>query len=694
MFLNSIVVSAILTVLATALFAEDETASIGGFEKDRQGWEYNGGWEFKGAAGNIAIDRETKKSGEASLKLHGDFSKGGSYVAAVKKLSMEIKSLSFSVRTSGADGFDMRIKDKSGQVFQYKMPLAANEEWQAVTKDDFEKADGSWGGKNDKKFHPPATEIWIMNGRQHLGEGQSSGDLWIDDVEVVREKEIILPPRPMPEGVSIPKDSIFGFCGHMMHNDLFYGPDKFSPYWRLEYTLPLLVEGGFGCMREPLYQGFFVDDGDKINESKEKNRRQVEQYLAMYSKAGIRVLLCPMFTKSTNPGFDGFFNWLAQLPAKYPAVSGYELHNEPNLKFFWGGSAEDYAAACKAATKILKGKNPDVPVVIGSISHLWWGPGIEFLKKALMAGALDGADGISTHPYRKDIAPEGGDMHCDKLDPNGLETELADFWAMIQTYNKSNQDLGLYFTEFGYSSGNGKGAFAPEQTQGISSADLQADYLTRMILVFFDARLTGIPIKGLYWYDLKCDGKDPEELEHNFGLVNYDTATAKPGLKAYSRIAKTFGSVSDFAKVPAASRFDKNDDLVKRFCWKKLPGGELYFAFWRLDQLQKENKDFSADLDFTLPEGFEVALVELQDLGDDTLKPMKYEVANGKLRIPLEVKIRASWLIIKPKPAQSMKIQIQHPEKPPEVVPCSKYLDIEYKKSAERSLATYKWGDQ
>jgi hypothetical protein len=369
----------------------------------------------------------------------------------------------------------------------------------------------------------------------------------------------------------------------MMHNDIFYGPDKFSPYWRLEYTLPLLVEGGFGCMREPLYQGFFADDGDKINESKEKNRSQVEQYLAMYSKAGIRVLLCPMFTKSTNPGFDDFFNWLAQLPAKYPAVSGYELHNEPNLKFFWGGSAEDYAAACKAATKILKGKNPDVPVVIGSISHMWWGPGIEFLQKALIAGALDGADGISTHPYRKDIAPEGGDMHCDKLDPNGLETELADFWAMIQTYNKSNRDLGLYFTEFGYSSGNGKGAFAPEQTQGISSTDLQADYLTRMILVFFDARLKGIPIKGLYWYDLKCDGKDPEDLEHNFGLVNYDTATAKPGLKAYSRIAKTFGSVSEFEKVPAASRFDKNDDLVNRFCWKKLPDGSLYFAFWRLD---------------------------------------------------------------------------------------------------------------
>ena len=53
-----------------------------------------------------------------------------------------------------------------------------------------------------------------------------------------------------------------------------------------------------------------------------------------------------------------------------------------------------------------------------------------------------------------------------------------------------------------------------------------------------------------------------------------------------------------------------------------------------------------------MPEGFEVASVELQDLGDDTLKPTKYDVANGKLKIPLEVKIRASWLIIKPKPAE------------------------------------------
>jgi len=646
----------VLLACTVISLAEDEKVSIGDFEKDQQGWEYNGGWEFKGAEGAVSIDKENKKSGTASLKIHGDFTKGGSYVAAVKKFKADMKSLSFNIKTSKLNGFDMRLKDKSGQIFQYPMKLEANEDWQVVKMEDFEKAGGSWGGKNDKKFHMPATELWVMNGKQHITDGQKTADIWLDDVEVVREKEIIVPPRPIPSGVRIPQDSIFGFSGHMIHTDLVYGPDRFSPYWRLDYTLPFLLEGGFGCMRETLYQGFFTDEGEKKNENKEKNRKLVEQYLEMYSKAGISVLLCPMFTKSGRPSFDDYFSWLAELPAKYSAVKGFEMHNEPNLKHFWGWSVEDYAESCKAGTKILKGKNPNVPVVIGSISHLWWGPGIKFLQKAIKAGALEGADGISTHPYRKDFAPEGGDMHCDRFDPNGLETEMMDFWAMIQKYNKDNRDLSLYFTEFGYSSGNGSGAFAPEQAQGISSIDLQADYLSRIILVFFDARLKGIPLNGLYWYDLKCDGKDPGDLEPNFGLIDYNTSSARPGFKAYSEIAKTFGQVSSFAKVPANAAFDRNDNAVKRFCWKKLSDGSLYFAFWRLDQLQKEKKDFTANLELALPEGFDVSSVELQDLGDFSLKPVKYELAGGRLKLPLNVKIRASWLVIKPKQPETVKV--------------------------------------
>ncbi len=649
-------VLAIFAIISTQILAEEEKVSIGDFEKDQQGWEYNGGWEFKGAEGALSIDKENMRSGAASLRIHGDFTKGGSYVAAVKKFKADMKSLSFSIRTTKLKGFDMRLKDRSGQIFQYPMKLESNEEWQTVKIEDFEKAGGSWGGKNDKKFHLPATELWIMNGRQHITDGGKTADIWLDDVEIVREKEIIVPPKPIPSGVKIPQDSIFGFSGHMIHTDLFYGPDKFAPYWRLEYTLPYLLEGGFGCMREPLYQGFFTDEGDKKNENKDRNRKQVEKYLEMYSKSGIRVLLCPMFTRSGRPSFDDFFNWLSELPAKYPAVRGFEMHNEPNLKHFWGWTVEDYAEACKAGTKILKSKNPDVPVVIGSISHLWWGPGVKFLQKAIKAGALEGADGISTHPYRKDFAPEGGDMHCDRFDPNGLETEIMDFWAMIQKYNKDNRELGLYFTEFGYSSGNGKGAFAPEQAQGISSIDLQADYLSRIILVFLDARLKGIPVNGLYWYDLKCDGKDPEDLEPNFGLMEYDTSKVRPGFKAYSEIARTFGHVSDFVKIPANSVFAVNDNMVKRFCWKKLTDGSLYFAFWRLDQLQKEKKDFVADAEISLPDGFEASSVELQDLVDGSLKPIKFETHDGKLKLSLNVRIRASWLVIRSKKVDALKV--------------------------------------
>jgi hypothetical protein len=72
---------------------------------------------------------------------------------------------------------------------------------------------------------------------------------------------------------------------------------------------------------------------------------------------------------------------------------------------------------------------------------------------------------------------------------------------------------------------------------------MQGDYCGRMILVLMDMKLRGIPIEGLYWYDLKADGTT-EHLEHNFGLLNYDAATARPGFHVYSEIAKTFGNTS------------------------------------------------------------------------------------------------------------------------------------------------------
>jgi hypothetical protein len=83
----------------------------------------------------------------------------------------------------------------------------------------------------------------------------------------------------------------------------------------------------------------------------------------------------------------------------------------------------------------------------------------------------------------------------------------------------------------------------------------QADYLTRSMLLFWNERLRGIPIEGVYWYDLKCDGRDPSNLDHNFGLVEYDTSAVRPGFVQYGRIARFFSDPAEWVLDDAPAAF-------------------------------------------------------------------------------------------------------------------------------------------
>lgn len=486
--------------------------------------------------------------------------------------------------------------------------------------------------------------LWGLDGGFPGKSQTETAALGDDQVKAVAEPPLPL-PRPMPKTISRPPESsIFGFSGHMMHNDLFYKKNKFSHHWRLEYTLPWLVEGRFGCMREPLYQAYF----DGPSEGVMKNRRTFDSYLALYDKTGIKVLLCPLFTRADMPGFKGYFEWLGEMAKNHPSVIGVEMHNEPNLRFFWGWGPESYVNACRAGAEILRSKAPKVKIVVGSISHLWWSPGVQFLETVLKRGALDYADGVSTHPYRKSSAPEGGHMRAKADDPCGFEKEVYEFWALVQKYNPTNKPLGLYFTEFGYSSGKGESGVA-NQSQGIGNVERQADYLSRTMLLMLELRLRGVPLEGLYWYDLKCDGPSPGGMEANFGLLSYDATQARPGFACYSRIAQVFGNLTDWTPYTLDRSFESHPEWVKSLVWQRISDGALIVAFWRMNQLQKTDEDFDAVVTIKLPQGFRAASVELQDLHNPQTAPREFTVKDACLKVPLRVTSRASWLVLHPK---------------------------------------------
>ena len=86
-------------VVTGARAAETVTDLLGGDAAKNYGWTFNNGQEFPGATGKLSVDPAEMQDGKASLKLEGDFTKGGNYVSAEVKLDdAEVSELSFLLK--------------------------------------------------------------------------------------------------------------------------------------------------------------------------------------------------------------------------------------------------------------------------------------------------------------------------------------------------------------------------------------------------------------------------------------------------------------------------------------------------------------------------------------------------------------------------------------------------------------------
>src|SRR4051794_1552462 len=96
-------------------------------------WTFSNGAEFPGATGGLTLDPQTTRAGQASLKLLGDFTKGGNYVQAGRKIdSVDIRELSLWVKSPDAERFTLRLNDASGQTHQIVVKMEAQPDWQHI----------------------------------------------------------------------------------------------------------------------------------------------------------------------------------------------------------------------------------------------------------------------------------------------------------------------------------------------------------------------------------------------------------------------------------------------------------------------------------------------------------------------------------------------------------------------------------
>jgi len=167
----------------------------------KEAWSFNNGSEFPGATGGLTVDAQARPERGDSLKLVGDFTKGGKYVQAGRKIDgVDIRELSLWVRSSDGAKLTVRLVDASGQTHQAALQMEAKPDWQrlvfpverffarrgqadavtTVTKYE------SWGGAKDGRWHGPAAAIYFLLGNP---EGKKEiRTLWLQDIAIL--------PRP------------------------------------------------------------------------------------------------------------------------------------------------------------------------------------------------------------------------------------------------------------------------------------------------------------------------------------------------------------------------------------------------------------------------------------------------------------------------------------------------------------------
>lgn len=330
-----------------------------------------------------------------------------------------------------------------------------------------------------------------------------------------------------------------------------------------EKDLDLIAAAGFKYVRED----FFWDLIEK--KRGEYNWSDFDELTANLEKRGLHPYYIldysnPLYEepgRATNPithklehsaiaspqhpeSVDAFARWAAAAARHYHGHAiVWEIWNEPNISF-WKPKADvaQYTALAVATCRAIREAEPDATIVGPATSGFAAG----FMDYFCKSGVLQYLDAVSVHPYRPPSVP-----------PETAGREFEHLRGLIKQYApEGKKDLPIVSGEWGYSS-NTKGVTLEQQANFIARQQLANLYY-------------GIPIS--IWYDWKNDGNDPNENEHNFGVVKPDLSP-KPAYTAIQTLTR------ELAGCQLAGRCDIGDTNVFVLVFNK-GGRQSKLAVW------------------------------------------------------------------------------------------------------------------
>jgi hypothetical protein len=311
----------------------------------------------------------------------------------------------------------------------------------------------------------------------------------------------------------------------------------------------LLRDAGIESIRTDAHWAFLERDRDRLKMEPHWNR-----YLADTEAQGLDSLFILGYGNRfhgdgkkprSEPVRAAFNRYVAFVAQQFRGrIKHYEVWNEwdaenPTDPQF----TQDYARLIVDAAGIIRQHDPSAKVLAGAVTT----EGIEsgFALRLIEAGVMQSIDGLSLHPY----------VHCRGRGKNTPEAWIE--WLAtvdLELSQAAGQPVPLYLTEMSWPAYQG--------SCGIDESQ-QAAYLARSFFL-----VKTLPnVRGYWWYDLRNDGTDKREREHNFGLLRQDYAL-KPAyrvLKAVSPIIQNYqflGHADGSKKETILMRFGNADDQL------------------------------------------------------------------------------------------------------------------------------------
>ena len=473
-------------------------------------WTFSNGPEFPGAKGSFRVSSGVGRKGSNAGVLAFDFSGGGAYVEAYRIFDTALTCDGVFFRFSSyPPGSTLRIRliDSAQQTFQTSLQPRNEGSW-ILLGTLCGDAEEHWGGADDGVWRGGLSGVGIVVSRGvDFKNYTNKGDFTFDEIMTVSGRDLVIDPIGADRLPPIFKGEVRSRLGVNNNAVTHFAFDA--------KHLDLAAAAGFGFIRA----GLPWDWVEKKRGVYDFSAFDPEVAALAARRMGVLFILGnnnPLYYDGPKP-----YDWLWGIRtaearaafAKFAAAAArhyrnrdvlLEVWNEPNIVNFWrpAPSPTQYGLLAAAVVSAVKDTGSKLPVVVGSTS----GVDLDFIEDVMGRSSLKKADLVSIHPYRA-------------TNPETFWPE-ASVAAEVVRRKSGRDDLPVVNGEWGYST-----VYFGGGTQ--AALKKQALYAVRTILF---SLLRGV--ERIVWYNLKNDGDDPKETEHNFGLVENKTLKPKPAYDA------------------------------------------------------------------------------------------------------------------------------------------------------------------